>query len=105
MTETGRHFEPIEITPEMIEVGRGALCLFNMQEDDLSDVAHEVYRVMRSLEGNRFALFDETSPASGYGLFPTKAEHRADQQAFSDESAADAIDRIVHLFEQPPRRE
>ena len=43
---TGRRFENVEITPEMIEAGIEAISLFKLSEDEFSLILSEIYRAM-----------------------------------------------------------
>lgn len=91
---TGRRKE-IEITPEMIEAGADALCLFNLGEDRPEEIARELYRVMRLLEGRFAALCGEALSAHPDGLISPVGQSRADKQALAGERAAETIVRIV----------
>lgn len=95
MTVTGRPLTKVVITPEMIEAGADALCLFNLSEDRPEDIAHEVYRAMRLLEGRFAALRGKTLPTFADSLVPTECEDRADKQALAGQRAADTIVRVV----------
>jgi hypothetical protein len=92
---TGLDCNEIKITPEMIEAGVGALCLFDMREDRPDDAVHEVYRAMRLLEGRLPPGLHETFPGKPEGLIAPMGENRYNKQALRQKRPADAINAVL----------
>jgi hypothetical protein len=91
----------IEITPEMIEAGAGALCLFDMREDRPDDAVHEIYRAMRLLEGRFPPGIREAFSGKPEGLIPPLAENRDNKQALRKKRSADAINAVLQELMMP----
>ena len=95
------HCDVVEITPEMIAAGVNALCLFRLSEDCLEEVADEIYRSMRPLEGRSVPAIEEALPNSGDCHFSSEDEDRVDKQTLRNEGTADAIWAIMQKRERP----